>query len=451
MTIEAHDNTGLHNDNIILKTLQQKSGRSAIERMSGLVFRMDQFLLGLSPGFDSVEGEVFGASTHHGKRIGILVLAMGRYLRLSEEQLISVATCALVHDNALTEYLSAIRPGKYQERNMMLHCVMGEENVTFLPMPSDVTGFVKYHHEFGDLSGPFKTNPLDTPLGAQMIAITDDLDIHYDFSTITEDSLEEIRDIIKQRCGSFYSSVTAEALLAVLDNNLLGQMQDYCVDHYFAKSMPKWVVSKPSTELMQISQIVARITDYKSKFTAKHSTQIANRAYWMAQYYEMDEETCARVYIAAACHDIGKLITPTKILEKPGKLTSEEFEIIKDHVYWSYIMLKDVEGFEEICLWAVTHHRKLDGTGYPDFPDGYLTNDFVCRMMACIDIYQAVRETRPYHEGRTHEQTMEIMWDMANRGQIDKDITRDLDTEMAQFTEGDGDVPDPNTKAFSFS
>ncbi len=96
-------------------------------------------------------------------------------------------------------------------------------------------------------------------------------------------------------------------------------------------------------------------------------------------------------------------------------------------------MLKDVEGFGEICRWAVTHHRKLTGTGYPELPAEYLEMDFVSRMMACIDIYQAVREARPYHGARTHRETMNIMWDMSLRGEIDRQITRDLDTEMAAF------------------
>lgn len=140
---------------------------------------------------------------------------------------------------------------------------------------------------------------------------------------------------------------------------------------------------------------------------------------------------------------MGKLVTPIEILEKPGELDNEEFEIIKKHVYWSYVMLKDVEGFDEICRWAVTHHRKLNGTGYPDLPTEYLNMDIVSRMMACIDIYQAVRETRPYHSGRTHRETMSIMWDMVNRGEIDRQITLDLDHEMARFSNEGGDVPIP--------
>ncbi len=70
-------------------------------------------------------------------------------------------------------------------------------------------------------------------------------------------------------------------------------------------------------------------------------------------------------------------------------------------------------------------------------------------MMACIDVYQAVRETRPYHAGRTHRETMDIMWEMVGRGEIDRDITHDMDTEMARFESGDGDVPAPQTYAFS--
>ena len=407
-------------------------------------FRMDQLLFGLSAGLDAVEGEILGATMNHGKRIAILTVAMGEHIGLSNHELVGVAACAILHDNALTEYLNAMQSvSDTQMLNMKLHCIKGEENVSCLPFPCSVEGFIKYHHEFADASGPFHMDGEEIPVGAQLIAIADDLDVRFDFSTLSESSAGDVRSFVKGKCGGYYTRQAAEAMLSVLSGNFFDRLDDDMVDATFREMMPRWVVNKPATELMRLSEIVARITDYKSHFTAKHSTQIANRAYWMARHYQYDAETCAKVYIAAAFHDLGKLMTPTAILEKPGKLTADEYATIQDHVLWSYLLLKDVEGFDEICRWAVTHHRKLDNTGYPELPDEYLTDDFVCRLMACIDIYQAVRETRPYHGSRTHQETMRILYDMAGKGEIDRQITEDLDREMARFTDGDGDVPHP--------
>ncbi len=412
-------------------------------------FRMDHFLTSLSSGLDSVEGEVFGATTHHGKRLGILCLAMGRHLGWGDPELVAVAGCALLHDNAL--------PGSYQSwrrdddwgESFRLHCIRGEENVQCLPFASDVTGIVKYHHEYADKSGPFEMNANAVPMGAQWIAMTDDLDVHNDLrGGRTKADLTATRSMIKDKRKKYYTADAADALLAVLDENLLESLEDAHVEETFTSAMPAWTVEKPPSELMDIAEIVANITDAKSQFTAKHSIQIANRAFWMARFYEYDRETCAMVYLAAALHDIGKLLTPTSILEKPGKLTDKEYITIMEHALWSYRMLSNVKGFETICRWATTHHRKLNGKGYPNLPEEYLKLDFFSRMMACLDIYQAVRETRPYHPSRSHRETMAIMWEMADRDEIDQRITQDLDREMDTFKWGDGDVPDPRKYDF---
>ena len=409
-----------------------------------MIFRMDQFLLSLSAGLDAVEGELFGVTTNHGKRIAILTMAMGRRLGWNDDELIGVASCSLLHDNALSEHSRSMKPDRPHDESFRSHCIRGEENALHLPFPADVAGVIKYHHEYADRSGPFGMDANNIPMAAQMIALAEDLDTHHDFHRPSE-AADTIRVEIQKKRGTFYTAQAADAMLAVLDDTLLTSLRDDRVDATFRQMMPQWTVKKEPSELMEIAKIVASIIDYKSKFTAKHTIQIANRAYWMARYYGSDPETCATIYLAASFHDIGKLITPTAILEKPNRLTEEEYCIIQDHVLWSYRLLKDVEGFGEICRWATTHHRKLDGWGYPELPDEYLDLDFFSRMMACIDVYQAVRETRPYHAGRTHRETMDIMWNMANRGEIDRDITRDMDAEMARFETGDGDVPDPCT------
>ncbi len=408
-----------------------------------MLFRMDHFLSSLSAGLDFVEGELLGATTNHGKRLAVLCMAMGRHCGWSDDDLIGVAACALLHDNALTAYRHLLTQTDMRSEGYRRHCIRGEENVAFLPFPSDVAEWVKYHHEFVDRSGPFEMDARETPTGAQWIAMTDNLDIQLELPNQSK-SLSAIRKAVQEKRGSYYTTEAADTLLAVLDDALLSTLADDRVGGAFARAMPRWSVQKKASELMHVAGIVAHITDNKSTFTAKHSIQIANRAYWMARYYGHDREACALLYLAAAFHDIGKLMTPTAILEKPGKLTEDEYHTITDHVRWSYILLKDVEGFEPICRWAATHHRKLNGTGYPDeLPDEYFEQDFFSRLLACLDLYQAIRETRPYHAGRSHEETMAILRVMADKGEIDKEITGDLDKEMAQFQQGDGDVPDP--------
>lgn len=133
-----------------------------------------------------------------------------------------------------------------------------------------------------------------------------------------------------------------------------------------------------------------------------------------------------KLIIAADLHDLGKLAISNDILDCPRKLTDEEFELVKKHVYYTRIALQEIKGFEDITEWASNHHKKLNGKGYP-FGKTEKDLDFNSRLMACLDIYQALTEERPYREGLIHKEAMKILYEMCSRGFIDGNITEDID------------------------
>jgi HD-GYP domain-containing protein (c-di-GMP phosphodiesterase class II) len=86
-----------------------------------------------------------------------------------------------------------------------------------------------------------------------------------------------------------------------------------------------------------------------------------------------------------------------------------------------------INGFEDITEWASNHHEKLDGSGYP-FGLGESRLDFNSRILACVDIYQALTEDRPYRAAMRHGDAMRIMSDMAARHLIEPSVTEDMDS-----------------------
>jgi HD-GYP domain-containing protein (c-di-GMP phosphodiesterase class II) len=102
-------------------------------------------------------------------------------------------------------------------------------------------------------------------------------------------------------------------------------------------------------------------------------------------------------------------------------------------VYLTYKLLKDIDGFEHICAWASNHHEKLDGSGYHFGKKGEEL-DFNSRLLACLDIYQALTEVRPYHEGRDHRTAIQMLSDMGGKGLLDTGIIKDLDSALARMT-----------------
>lgn len=180
------------------------------------------------------------------------------------------------------------------------------------------------------------------------------------------------------------------------------------------------------SQIKALADFFARIVDYKSSFTSTHSIGVAVDAEMLARHMGFDEKTAEKMYLAGALHDIGKVAIGNEILEKPGKLTDDEFKTMKHHAAYTYYILSGVDDFEEVRDWAAFHHERLDGSGYP-FGKSAADLNTQERMMACIDIYQALTESRPYKQGMPHEKAYGILRDMAGKGWIDAGIVEEID------------------------
>ena len=403
--------------------------------------RMDSLIKSIATALDIVEGGLLGASTNHGKRIAVLCAKMGKALRKSQEEITAIAVCAMLHDNALTEYILSEQIGGHRDPAMKKHCEFGQRNVDALHFKTNVKDFILYHHERADGNGPFGIREGEGPLEAELITIADSIDAVHHLQRLEPEELPAIREIIVKESGKRYGRKAAEAMLEILDWPTVISLNDRVIKQTAAEALSPWTVNIETDTILGLAGFAAKIIDYKSVFTQKHSTQIANKAWFMGKHYKYDPQTLAELYLAASLHDLGKLAIPSDILEKPGKLTGEEFDIIKEHVRLTWELLKDIEGFETICQWACNHHEKLDGSGYP-FGKKADELDFNSRLLACLDLYQAISEERPYHPGRNHADTMKILYEMSGAGKIDGDIVNDLNVVLAPY---DGkDLPPPD-------
>lgn len=122
---------------------------------------------------------------------------------------------------------------------------------------------------------------------------------------------------------------------------------------------------------------------------------------------------------AALMHDIGKLGVPESILNKPAKLTEEEWEIMRQHPKIGVKLLKPLKSFASINDWILYHHERIDGNGYYNKPAGEIP--LSARMIAVADTYSAIVMRRSYKKSRTHEDAVEILKDVAGT-QLDKDL-----------------------------
>ena len=110
----------------------------------------------------------------------------------------------------------------------------------------------------------------------------------------------------------------------------------------------------------------------------------------------LSEEQLQTLRIAGLLHDVGKIAVPDRILQKPGRLDAEEFEIIKQHVVLGELIIKDLPNISEVLAAVGSHHERIDGSGYPRGLKGDEI-PILGRILAVADAYSAMTTNRPYH------------------------------------------------------
>lgn len=189
--------------------------------------------------------------------------------------------------------------------------------------------------------------------------------------------------------------------------------------------------SVASTELAQRTTILAlaKLTEYRDNETGRHLdriqeyTRLLSRAirHRSSQYQFLTDEIIEEFCRSSVLHDIGKVGVPDSILLKPGHLTREEFEIIKQHPVIGGQVIEDAEALHPERSFlsiakavAFQHHERWDGTGYPY---GLSGDDIAlpARIVAVVDVYDALRSVRPYKDAMSHEAALEIIRDGAGK------------------------------------
>ena len=400
-----------------------------------MIINLTKFIMSLSTALDYAEkalAEKISLSVHpfHGMRVAALVDRMAGYLGLGEDVRFALAQAAMLHDCALSEYLNDEFFGNAvttDEGYMVAHCTAGEEIVRKLPLYELTSGAVLYHHERADGKGAFRLKAEETPVYAQLIHMADTVDVNYPLHSCSMNEYEEIHGWVKSNSGIIFSEECADVFLNSIDYEFIRSIAGERAREYLTEELPDRMQEVSVKTLREMSLIFADITDYKSQFTWRHSKGIAEKAEDMGKYYALEEDECSKLYIAGTLHDIGKLLIGDDILEKPGRLSVDEYREIQNHALGTWDMLHGISGLEDITEWAALHHEKLDGSGYPF----RLTGDKLdrnSRLMACLDIYQALVEDRPYKAGMSHQDAIAILKKMGNSGQLDMGIIFDIDT-----------------------
>lgn len=172
----------------------------------------------------------------------------------------------------------------------------------------------------------------------------------------------------------------------------------------------------------QITNLLVDVVDARDPNLNGHSSHVKALAVLFYSYLPKDKKKGIKqidLEYAAVLHDIGKLGIPEAILNKPSKLTDEEWELMKNHPKIGVKFLEPIESFEKVSPWILYHHERVDGKGYY----GKCADEvpFVSKLLAICDTYSAITMRRSYKEPKSYEEAIKIIKEVAGT-QLDSEL-----------------------------
>ncbi len=189
----------------------------------------------------------------------------------------------------------------------------------------------------------------------------------------------------------------------------------------------------------EMAMAFSRCVESKDEYTNGHAARVAKYTRMFARKLGKSEEEVDQIYNIALLHDIGKISIPDSILNKPGRLTDEEYAVMKTHPQKGYEILKDITIAPELALGARYHHERIDGKGYPKGLKGDEIPE-IAQMIAVADTFDAMFSTRPYRKKmkledvaaeikrcsgtQLSEKVVKVFLELVDEGTFDNDDTK---------------------------
>lgn len=373
-----------------------------------------------------------GLSRHHW-RTAMISNRIGEAIGMDEWQRQVLVYAALLHDlGAAARWEEKAKLHHFEVgRDIYEHAEVGYNLLKTSSKLNMLAEPIRHHHDFWDGSSPSGLAGDQIPLISRIINVADRIEI----------LIREKEYILGQRAGILNAIRNLSGIY--FDPDLIKALND------FSKKESFWLeLADPNyaqdffndinryghmrfniDDILEIAEIFAKIIDHTSSFTGTHSRNVAIVSSFLSKVRGYSEEESKAMRIAGLLHDLGKLAVPNEILEKTGQLTSQEFSLIKQHTYYTYRILEQIDGFGTIAEWAAYHHETLDGSGYPfRIKESQLKNG--SRIVAVADVFAALTENRPYRKTLPPSKVKSIMCSMVDNKKIDGNLVEDLFTHF---------------------
>lgn len=376
-------------------------------------------MTGVSKALDYVSPDVTG---HH-RRVALASVAIGSHLGIGTESLTDMLMAGLLHDiGAFSMDLKL--DGLDFDADLTEHAVAGHRLLRGYPFLERASRMVLYHHtKWSDLRVVRQEGDRETLLMANIINLADRVDILRRVGS-NGFSRDRVRETVRGYTDQLYAPEIIDAFMVVSSGGVLWQLMENMegsVRDILGEAILNQLV--PQGQLLAFSDFFSHIIDFRSRHTATHSQGVAETAVQLARLAGMSEDDQQRMRLAGNLHDIGKLAVSTHLLDKPGKLDSDEYSAVQDHASVCEQVLQSITGLDEVAEWACQHHERLNGKGYPH---GLKEEELSLgsRIMQVADVHTAITEDRPYRKGMEKDQALAVLRSMVTKGFLDVDIVQ---------------------------
>lgn len=371
-----------------------------------------------------IEYDMKDYPTHqHAIRVGEGCVLIGEKMGLDADTLQKMYYAGMLHDIgkiSIDPKLLAKKGHLSDEEFEIIkkHTIYGSRILAPLPGLSELSLWVRWHHEWWDGSGyPEGLCGDEIPVQVQILAAIDCFD-SLQTPRPDRDRYPQAKafEILESKKGTHFNPeiidlvfemVKEKTLIPGKSSEQFLSLKEKYINKPFSQFADNWCGSG-MTGLYPILRLFARVIDAKHKYTRGHSTRVSILSKYIAEQMKLSADQIARIEVAGLLHDAGKVTVPVGILDKPGRPDEEEWKSIQGHPGLSLTILGKISTLSDIAAIAAAHHERYDGTGYPNHLKGDQI-DILAQIIAIADTYDAITSTRAYRQGQPPEKAFAII------------------------------------------
>jgi len=359
---------------------------------------------------------------NHHNMVGYITYLIATQMDFPLRQRYNLLLAGKLHDIGALSCQARIETLQFEVNNPFRHAEMGWLLLRGFKPLAGAADLIRFHHlNWGNGSGTSFQGEV-VPLGSHILHLADRVAVLVNRQHHVLSQTKRICRAIEAQVGDMFAPEVVKAFLKLAEKEYFWlDLGSPAVTSLLRRRVNLETIELNMDGILSLGKVFSRIIDFRSRFTATHSSGVAASASCLARLVGFSEEECVKMEVAGYLHDLGKLAVPAEILEKPEGLLQHERDIIRSHPYYTYRTLERITDMGMINAWCSFHHECLNGKGYPF----HLTSadlSLGARIMAVADVFTAITEDRPYREGMTLDNAMSVLNNMAKNEALDASV-----------------------------